>query len=81
MKANNYILKNIKYLENNAINIDESLSKINFEQIKNFPLSMKYLDESQKEKIRSLINSINNFMNTLKNFHHKLKEKKIEKEE
>ena len=81
MKANNYILKNIKYLENNVINIDESLSKINFEQIKNFPLTMKYLDETQKEKIRSLINSINNFMNTLKNFHHKLKEKKIEKEE
>ena len=81
MKANNYILKNIKYLENNVINIDESLNKINFEQIKNFPLTMKYLDETQKEKIKSLINSINNFMNTLKNFHHKLKEKKIEKEE
>ena len=81
IKANNCVLKNIKYLENNVINIDESLSKINFGQIKNFPLTMKYLDETQKEKIKSLINSINNFMNTLKNFHHKIKEKEIEKEE
>ena len=73
------MIASIKYLENNVINIDESLSKINFEQIKNFPLTMKYLDETQKEKIKSLINSINNFMNTLRNFHKKIQEK--EKEE
>ena len=79
IRANNYILKNIKYLENNLINVDESLSSINFQQIKNFPLTMKYLDTTQKEKIKSLINSINNFMNTLRNFHKKIQEK--EKEE
>ena len=78
-KMNNYIIKNIKYVENNLINNDELLSSINFESIKSFPLTMKYLDESQKEKIKSLIGSINNLMNTFKNFHEKIKENEKEK--
>ena len=44
--------------------------------MKNFPLTMKYLDESQKEKIKSLMDSINNLISTLKNFQEKIKEKK-----
>ena len=78
-KTNNYILKNLKYVENNLINNNELLSSVNFESIKNFPLTMKYLDESQKRKIKSLISSINNLMNTFKNFHEKIKEKEKEK--
>jgi len=78
-KTNNYIINNIKYVENNQINNDELLSSINFESIKSFPLTMKYLDESQKEKIKSMIGSINNLMNTFKNFHEKIKEKEKEK--
>ena len=78
-KTNNYIIKNIKYVENNLINNDELLSSINFESIKSFPLTMKYLDESQKEKIKYLIGSINNLMNTFKNFHEKIKENEKEK--
>ena len=78
-KTNNYILKNIKYVENNLINNNELLSSVNFESIKSFPLTMKYLDESQKEKIKFLISSINNLMNTFKNFHEKIKEKEKEK--
>ena len=79
-KTNNYILKNMKYIENNLINNYESLSNLNFEQIKNFPLTMKFLDEYQKEKVKSLIISINNLMNTFSNFHEKIKEKEKEKE-
>ena len=30
IRANNYILKNIKYLENNLINVDEYLRSISF---------------------------------------------------
>ena len=78
-KTNNYILKNIKYVENNLINNNELLSSVNFESIKSFPLTMKYLNESQKEKIKFLISSINNLMNTFKNFHEKIKEKEKEK--
>ena len=74
-RINNSVLNNIKYLENILLNNNDALSDINFEQMKNFPLTMKYLDTFQKEKILSLINSINNIMNTLKNFHQKIKEK------
>ena len=41
--------------------------------MKNFPLTMKYLDEAQKEKINNLIYSINNLINTFKNFHEQIK--------
>ena len=74
-RVNNSILNNIKYLENILLNNNDVFSDINFEQMKNFPLTMQYLDTFQKEKILSLINSINNIMNTLKNFHQKIKEK------
>ena len=75
-RANNYILKNINFVENNLLNNNDLLNGINFEQMKNFPLTMKYLDESQKEKIKSLMDSINNLISTLKNFHEKIKEMK-----
>jgi hypothetical protein len=75
-RANNYILKNINFVENNLLNNNDLLNGINFEQMKNFPLTMKYLDESQKEKIKSLMDSINNLISTLKNFQEKIKEKK-----
>ena len=58
------------------MNNNDLLNGINFEQMKNFPLTMKYLDESQKEKIKSLMDSINNLISTLKNFHEKIKEMK-----
>ena len=74
-RINNSILKNIQCLENNLIKHDVLLSEINFEQMKNFPLTMKYLDDYQKEKAKSLIDSINNLMNTLKNFDGRIKEK------
>ena len=70
----NYILKNIKNVENNLINNNNELfNTINFDQMKNFPLTMKYLDEAQKEKINNLIDSINNLINTFKNFHEQIK--------
>ena len=74
-RINNLILKNNQCLENNLIKHDVLLSEINFEQMKNFPLTMKYLDDYQKEKAKSLIDSINNLMNTLKNFDGRIKEK------
>ena len=74
-RANNYILKNIKYVEENLKNDNELFNAVNFEQMKNFPLTMKYLDESQKEKIFSLIDSINNLIKSFINFHEKIKEK------
>lgn len=73
-RMNNYILKNIKNVENNLINNNNELfNTINFDQMKNFPLTMKYLDEAQKEKINNLIDSINNLINTFKNFHEQIK--------
>ena len=73
-KMNNHILKNIKNVENNLINNNNELfNTINFDQMKNFPLTMKYLDEAQKEKINNLIDSINNLINTFKNFHEQIK--------
>ena len=73
-KMNNHILKNIKNVENNLINNNNELfNTINFDQMKNFPLTMKYLDEAQKEKINNLIYSINNLINTFKNFHEQIK--------
>jgi len=73
-KMNNHILKNIKNVENNLINNNNELfNTINFDQMKNFPLTMKYLDEAQKEKINYLIDSINNLINTFKNFHEQIK--------
>lgn len=73
-RMNNYILKNIKNVENNLINNNNELfNTINFDQMKNFPLTMKYLDEAQKEKINNLIYSINNLINTFKNFHEQIK--------
>ena len=73
-RMNNYILKNIKNVENNLINNNNELfNTINFDQMKNFPLTMKYLDEAQKEKINYLIDSINNLINTFKNFHEQIK--------
>ena len=75
-RTNNFILKNIQYVEQNLKNNNELFNTVNFEQMKNFPLTMKYLDESQKEKISSLIDSINNLVKTFINFHEKIKEKK-----
>ena len=73
-RMNNHILKNIKNVENNLINNNNELfNTINFDQMKNFPLTMKYLDEAQKEKINNLIDSINNLINTFKNFHEQIK--------
>ena len=73
-RMNNHILKNIKNVENNLINNNNELfNTINFDQMKNFPLTMKYLDEAQKEKINNLIYSINNLINTFKNFHEQIK--------
>ena len=74
-RTNNYILNNIKYVEQNLKNDNELFNAVNFEQMKNFPLTMKYLDESQKEKINSLIDSINNLIKSFINFHEKIKEK------
>ena len=75
-RTNNYILKNIQYVEKNLKNNNELFNSVNFEQMKNFPLTMKYLDDSQKEKMSSLIDSINNLKKTFVNFHEKIKEKK-----
>ena len=75
-RTNNFILKNIQYVEQNLKNNNELFNTVNFEQMKNFPLTMKYLDESQKEKISSLIDSINNLVKTFINFREKIKEKK-----
>ena len=74
-RMNNYILRKIKFVENNLLNNNDSLNDINFQQMKNFPLTMKYLDVSQKEKLFSFIDSINNLINTLKKFHDRFKEK------
>ena len=74
-RINNYILRNIKFVENNLLNNNDLLNDNNFQQMKNFPLTMKHLDVSQKENIMSLIDSINNLINTLKNFHDRIKEK------
>lgn len=74
-RMNNYILRKIKFVENNLLNNNDSLNDINFQQMKNFPLTMKYLDVSQKEKLFSFIDSINNLINTLKKFHDGFKEK------
>ena len=76
-RINHYLTKNISFVENNIINnsICSSLDKINFEKMKNFPLNMKYLDDSQKEKLKNIINSVNNLSLSLKNLHEKFNEK------
>ena len=76
-RINNYLTKNISFVENNIINnsICSSLDKINFEKTKNFTLTMKYLDDSQKEKLKNIINSVNNLSLNLKNLHEKFNEK------
>ena len=72
-RINNQILHNMKILQEKFQNNSNNLDKLNFEQLKNFPLTMKYMNNYQKEKCYSMINSIKNLISTLEKFKENLK--------
>lgn len=72
-RINNQILHNMKILQDKFQNNSNNLDKLNFEQLKNFPLTMKYMNNYQKEKCYSMINSIKNLISTLEKFKENLK--------
>ena len=72
-RINNQILHNMKILQDKFQNNSNNLDKLNFEQLKNFPLTMKYMNNYQKEKCWSMINSIKNLISTLEKFKENLK--------
>ena len=76
-RTNNFALKNIKFLEEN-IKFNGNHENVNFEQIKNFNLIMKYLNESQKRDIHHIIELIQKLYEVLKQFRNKFK--KVENE-
>ena len=59
--------------KNNFVLMNWLEDKLNFEQLKNFPLTMKYMNNYQKEKCWSMINSIKNLISTLEKFKENLK--------
>ena len=72
-RINNQIIHNIKILQEKFQNNSNNLDKLNFEQFKNFPLTMKYMNNCQKEKYSYIINSIKNLISTLEKFKENLK--------
>ena len=72
-RINNQIIHNIKILQEKFQNNSNNLDKLNFEQFKNFPLTMKYMNNCQKEKCSYIINSIKNLISTLEKFKENLK--------
>ena len=72
-RVNNQILHNMKILQEKFQNNSNNLDELNFEQFKNFPLTMKYMNNYQKEKCWSIINSIKNLITTLEKFKENLK--------
>jgi hypothetical protein len=72
-RINNQILHNIKILQEKFQNNSNNLDKLNFDQFKNFPLTMKYMNNYQKEKCWNIINSIKNLISTLEKFKGNLK--------
>ena len=76
-RTNNFALKNIKFLEEN-IKFNGNHENVNFEKIKNFNLTMKYLNESQKRDIHHIIDLIQKLYEVLKKFKNKFQ--KVENE-
>ena len=76
-RTNNFALKNIKFLEEN-IKFNGNHENVNFEKIKNFNLTMKYLNESQKRDIHHIIDLIQKLYEVLKQFKNKFQ--KVENE-
>ena len=72
-RVNNRILHNMKILQEKFKNNSNNLDTLNFEQFQNFPLTMKYMNNYQKEKCWSIINSIKNLISTLEKFKENLK--------
>ena len=71
-RVNNQTVQNIKYIEE-IIENNNNYEKVRFEQIKNFPLTMKYLKNSQDKEINDILGLVKNLLILLKEFRDKLK--------
>ena len=76
-RVNNYILKNIELIQQMKNNTNISY-KLDFEQFNNFPLTMKYLNNTQEKEINNIIDLITKLSIIMKNFHEQFKEKEIQ---
>ncbi len=75
-RVNNHTMKNINFIQE-KINENNDLNKVNFEELKNFPLTMKYLNNAQLNEIKNIINMIKQLKNVLLQYHEQLKKEEI----
>ena len=75
-RVNNHTMKNINFIQE-KINDNNDINKVNFEELKNFPLTMKYLNNAQLNEIKNIINMINQLKNVLLQYHEQLKKEEI----
>jgi hypothetical protein len=73
-RANNYVLKNIKFMKEMSNNNNISYN-LDFEQFNNFPLTIKYLNDNQKKEINNIIDLIKKLSFILQQFHEQFKKK------
>ena len=71
-RINNHTLKNIEFMQN-KIKENNCFDKLNFEELKNFPLTMKYLNNNQMNDINYIINMIKKLINILIQYHEQFK--------
>ena len=71
-RVNNQAVKNIKYIQETIKN-NNNYEKVSFEQIKNFPLTMKYLNNSQSSEINNIYDLVKNLLTILIQFRDNLK--------
>ena len=72
-RLNNQLLNDINFIQDKFKNNTNNLNKLNFEQFNNFPLTMKYLNNLQKEKLINIINTIKKIIPIMQNFNEQIK--------
>ena len=71
-RVNNQTIKNIKYFQETIQN-NKNYEKVSFEQINNFPLTMKYLNNAQNNDINYIFNLIKHLLILLMQFRDNIK--------
>ena len=74
-RVNNEILKNMNFIQD-QIKQEENFTKLNFEQFKAFPLTLKYLNDIQEKDINHLLVLIKKLFLLLNQFCEQLKNQK-----
>ena len=71
-RINNHTLKNIEFLKE-KMKDNNYFDRPKFEELQNFPLSMKYLNNNQINEMKNIINMMKQLKNILLQYHEKLK--------